>query len=316
MICASVGSVLLGILKVLGILLLSVLGLILLILLIVLLVPFRYETEARFRDNKVRAKARFSWLLRLLNVLFHWKEDKGLLRIKVGPKTVKAKKLGKWPGKEKKKKKKEQKQEAEETSPEAADIWAAGEEIPEETVVSAETVPCDGTASAEPPAGTPEPGPSPEGSGEEETEPLKDKLRRWYDLAKDFLEDEQSTEAVALIGRQLRRIGRHFLPTLFRIEGRLGLGDPARTGRLIGKIYAFYPVYGDAIRLDGVYDRKEIDLYLHMKGRLRLGIFVGAALRLLMNRRIRQWIRQLIRKKKEDAKDGEPAPEKSEEKAA
>ena len=73
-------------------------------------------------------------------------------------------------------------------------------------------------------------------------------------------------------------IGKHFLPTLFRIEGRLGLGDPARTGRLVGTISAFYPVYGDSIRLDGVYDRKETDLYLHIKGRIRLGIFVGAAL--------------------------------------
>ena len=98
MLAASVGSVLLGILKALGIILLSILGLvllILLILLIVLLVPFRYEAEGRFRDNKVRAKVCVSWMAKLVRVLFHWKEKLGLLRIKVFTKTVKSKKLGK-----------------------------------------------------------------------------------------------------------------------------------------------------------------------------------------------------------------------------
>ena len=304
----------------LGIILLSIPALILLILLVVLLVPFRYEIEARFRDGKVRAKVCAGWMAGLVRVLFHWKEKLGLLRLKVLTKTVKSKKLGKWPGQEKKKKKKkngktgeeeeaspEESGEEEESSPEEA------EEAPEETVLSEETVVTGADTAAE--EGTEEASGGTVPAEEEKEDTLK-KLREKLRKVRAFLEDERNTRAIALILKQLKRIGKHFLPTLFRIEGRLGLGDPARTGRLVGKIYAFYPVYGDSIRLDGVYDRKETDLYLHMKGRIRLGIFVGAALRLLMDRQIRQWIRQLIRKNKDEAEEGETSPEKTEEKAA
>ena len=313
------GSVLLGILKAFGILLLVLLGLVILVLVLVLAVPFRYEIEARFEEKKVRAKARASWLLRAVSVLLHWKENRGLLRLRLLGKTLKAKKLGKWPGEKKAKKKEKDTEETEEKpSGPAQTVQEMAWQVPEETVLSVETVepkteekpaapesPYSGAPDHVWQPEAPEEDSSEKTDGEEDGEAFPDKLERWRKAAVEFCEDEKNRGAVSLIGRQLRRIGRHFLPTLFRIEGRLGLKDPARTGRLLGKIYAFYPVYGDSIRLEGVYDREETTLYLHMKGRIRLGIFVGAALRLLLNRRIRQWIRTLLKKSKhQEEEDG------------
>ena len=68
-------SIILTILKIIGLILLSIIGLVLVILLAVLLVPIRYEAEAAMAENKPTAKARISWLLRFLCVRVRFGED-------------------------------------------------------------------------------------------------------------------------------------------------------------------------------------------------------------------------------------------------
>ena len=126
----------------------------------------------------------------------------------------------------------------------------------------------------------------------------------WIEKISDFWDDEKNQDAVYLIERQLLRLGKHLLPTRFQVEGELGLGDPAKTGQIIGKIYRFYPLYGEHIRLDGVYDEKRINIYTEVGGRIRLGVIVGAALRLLLNARIRRWIKEL-KHRNDGEEDGE-----------
>ena len=115
-----------------------------------------------------------------------------------------------------------------------------------------------------------------------------------------------------LIGKQLKKIGRHLKPTHFLVEGELGFGDPAKTGKIMGTLYSFYPVFRDHIRIDGNYEEQVMKLRLELKGRLRLGIFVEVALRLLLNKNLRQWIKKLTHKDKNEKAGEETAEETAE----
>ena len=72
-------SVLFLILKIIGIALLAILALVLLILLLVLLVPFRYGIKADGKAPDIKAKARLSWLARIISASagydgkFYWR---------------------------------------------------------------------------------------------------------------------------------------------------------------------------------------------------------------------------------------------------
>ncbi len=146
--------------------------------------------------------------------------------------------------------------------------------------------------------------PAPEAAEESEEGSFLKTASEWIEKISDFWDDEKNQDAVYLIEKQLLRLGKHLLPTRFQVEGELGLGDPAKTGQIIGKIYRFYPLYGEHIRLDGVYDEKRINIYTEVGGRIRLGVIVGAALRLLLNARIRRWIKQL-KHRNDGEEDGE-----------
>ena len=63
---ATIGTILLLILKIIGILLLIIVGLALVIIMVVLFVPFRYKATGYF-DEKVFVQVKFYWLLHLLN---------------------------------------------------------------------------------------------------------------------------------------------------------------------------------------------------------------------------------------------------------
>ena len=60
--------ILLWIVRIAGILLGTVLGLIVLALLLILLVPVRYDAEGKKKEKSLAARARASWLLRLVRV--------------------------------------------------------------------------------------------------------------------------------------------------------------------------------------------------------------------------------------------------------
>lgn len=149
-------------------------------------------------------------------------------------------------------------------------------------------------------------------SSDDPSEKTARKLQELLEKVQQFWDDEKNRDAVSLIERQLLRLGKHLLPTYFVLEGEIGLKDPAATGLLIGKIYRFYPLYGDHIRVDGVFDRQTVNLYTEVKGRLRLGILAEIALRLLLNKRCRSWLKQLLKKEEPAGNDSGPDARKPE----
>ena len=328
-------SILLTILKILGIAILAALGLLILVLLIVLLVPFRLNVKARY-DEEVRARVHVSWLLRVVHVKFEWLKDHGLLRAKLlGIKTLVKKHIGDWgpqPAENEAasdKKNKPEKAEKVETTEETKPTEPGNEPASLDAPSSSSTKPDDSgkteakteetSAGADPAAAAGKTGEETVKDSSEEEMPrlaaLDEKLahiaEKWDEIQGCWY-DEKNRKTVRLIGKQLKKIGRHLKPTHFLVEGELGFGDPAKTGKIMGTLYSFYPVFRDHIRIDGNYEEQVMKLRLELKGRLRLGIFVEVALRLLLNKNLRHWIKKLTHKDKNEKAGEETAKETAE----
>lgn len=132
---------------------------------------------------------------------------------------------------------------------------------------------------------------------EEEKKSAGDKFReleaKFYEF-EDFIYDDKNIRTFEILRKQLKKLGKHFLPTELKIEGDIGFKDPALTGRVVGAIYCLYAINGEHVRVNGVYDREVLTGYLEVKGRLRLGIFVEIGVRLLLNKNFRHWLKYLL----------------------
>ena len=280
-----------------------ILGLVILILVLVLCVPIRYDLKGRYNEG-LKAKGGVHWLLKLLHIKFAAINAQILVKVNVLGHCFKKMHIGKWDeepaedeaqkAEEKAGEKAEEKQEKEEKKPEPAQPFDAvfakmDEEAAEQEHKKKEKKEEQPSVPAE------------------KTEGGED-LKEWFRKAEEFLDDEKNQYTIHLVLKQLRRLGKHLLPTKFLIEGKLGTGDPAKTGEIVGKVYRFYPLYGDHIRLDGVYDEKVTDVYAELAGRIRLGVFVEIAVRLLLNKNFRSWLKQMKKDKNEekDEKNDQP----------
>ena len=273
-------AILLTILKILGITVLAVLGLVLALLLIILFVPLRLDVKARY-DEEVRARVHVTWLLRAVHVKLEWLKDHGLLRAKLlGLKTVTKKRLGDWGPQQ------EESEEARKKTPAQSGTDEKGKKKARPAVKK----------------------PVEEKMPEEELPrlaALEEKLNSFDEKLDEILGywyDEKNRKTLRLIRKQRKRIGRHLKPTRFLVEGELGFDDPARTGKIMGTLYSFYPVFRDHIRIQGNYEEPVMKFRLEMKGRIRLGLFVGVALRLLMDKNLRHWMKKLTHKDKDGKK--------------
>ena len=273
-------AILLTILKILGITVLAVLGLVLALLLIILFVPLRLDVKARY-DEEVRARVHVTWLLRAVHVKLEWLKDHGLLRAKLlGLKTVTKKRLGDWGPQQ------EEGEEARKKTPAQSGTDEKGKKKARPAVKK----------------------PVEEKMPEEELPrlaALEEKLNSFDEKLDEILGywyDEKNRKTLRLIRKQRKRIGRHLKPTRFLVEGELGFDDPARTGKIMGTLYSFYPVFRDHIRIQGNYEEPVMKFRLEMKGRIRLGLFVGVALRLLMDKNLRHWMKKLTHKDKDGKK--------------
>jgi len=288
---------------------------VILIVALVLLVPIRYDIKARYADG-IKAKLGVHWLLKMIHVKLAAINAQILVRIKLFGFTLKKLHVGNWgeeenaadgadpqissdegktdvPAESKKK-----------GSEEAADNNKKTSEAPKEKPDEFDALFEKMKREREEKEARKKKHDKTNVTDEEKTPPEEaekisgKKVSELLQKAEDFLDDEKNQYTIHLINRQLLKVGKHLLPTHFLVDGRLGLDNPAATGELIGKIYRFYPLYGDHIRLEGVYDHPETNIYTEIKGRIRLGIFVEVAVRLLLNKNFRHWLKFLLKKEK------------------
>ena len=293
-------TVVLWILKIIGIILLCLLGLLFVLLTVVLFVPVRYRIQGEVKEKETQIHIRASWLCHVISFLGDYVDGTFDYILKI----FGVRKEFGGSDEETSSEVEEQDDETVET-----EISTKAEEIPQETSEGVEEA---GEAG--------KPGKSTERiSGKKSKKrsfgsKISSKLKKiretvkkiWdfivhlpqkFDKIKEVVTDAGNKNALSLTWRELRYLLRHFKFRKIHTDLEFSAGDPALTGQILGGIAvipAFYRydmhIYPD-FASDTFYVRGTFDI----KGRIRLIHLLCSVIRLLKEKDVRRVLSQFQR---------------------
>jgi len=121
-------------------------------------------------------------------------------------------------------------------------------------------------------------------------------IKNQADYYMELLQREQTKQAFSLCKGELMRILRHIVPRKISGEFVLGMEDPASTGQIYGIYCASMMLHNNRVRLIPDFDHKILKGHVHIKGRIRLITFVYVAVKMILDKNIRNLIKTLKQK--------------------
>lgn len=319
-------SILLTILKIIGIILLVLLGVILAVFLLVLFVPVRYRLDAH-RDLQeeapVVANIKATWLLRLISVLFSY-PDASYVNVKVLGITIYRSDREKEPKEPKSKKAKQKDSEnVQVTAQTSAETSLKPEENKDnqDDQEKTELLQTESDQKSKQDKNDKETAGSTDASGEEKEEDptlkhffdaLWDKIKnikytiaQIYDKIKDIvknikyylkvIQSDTFKSAFGLCSGQLFSLLKSIRPR--KVKGKLliGTGDPASTGQVLSVYGMLYPFLGNNISVIPDFEQQIIEGELLIKGRITVFKAVKMAFIIFFNKDVRRVLKLLKR---------------------
>lgn len=303
-------SILLSILKIIGIILLCILGLLLLVILLVLFVPIRYKVTADSNindtDKEYHVTAKVSWLLWLIRGKIAYPSKEGFV-LKIGPFTV-------YGGKEKPKKNSKNK-----SSKKSARAKETINENEQENVAAQEK---DDTLNIEMQADKAEDVKILEETLEAEFEKksgkksLKEKIlytrQKIYDkITKiqtkikniiknikkyaDIIQSEEFKEAFLLCKSSLVRLFGMIKPRKVKINGTVGMKSPDQTGYICAAVGVVSPFFKNKIRVIPDFEHFIVKGDAVISGRIYLFVVLIVAIKAFFDKNIRNVIEMFRR---------------------
>lgn len=296
-------SIILGILKVIGIILLCILGLLLLFFLSVLFVPFRYKIYAGGNvddaDKSCHVMAKISWLIFTICAKYAYPSEDGPI-IKLGPFTL-------YGGKEKPKKEKKVKKKKRKKEDDLPDETKQDEDLNSEEALDEAMDDSTDDAGDETENDT---------SEQKERKTLKEKIlytrQKIYDringiikkikyiLANihkymDIIKSEEFKNIFQLCKKSIFRMIRMVKPRKLRIKGNIGLSSPDQTGYVCAAVGVISPYYKKQIQITPDFEKFIINGNILIKGRAYGIVFMIIGIKFLVNKNLRKLIK-MIRK--------------------
>lgn len=289
-------SVILFILKLIGIILLALLGMILLLLLLVLLVPVRYQISGQIEDT-ITVHAQVSWLLHLISFHADYQEkefDSGLYIFGIRLKAKKKNAL------------EEADFEDEEKEADEEDIAVVERQTREPSVIhgiATEVVDAE-----------------PEHDGHRRRSlfhrifvKIQSLIRRFSEILrrikegipkfiknasslKEIFTDEKNKNVLLAVLTELKYLFGHFKFRKLSTDLRFSLGDPAATGQALGILSMFPILYRYQVSVIPDFESEEsyVKGTFDIKGRMRVIHFVTACVRLWKKREVRIFVKKLL----------------------
>ena len=311
-------SVILTILKIIGIIILVLLGLVLSILLLVLFVPIRYRVKAEHGDA-LMINGRVSWLMHIIRARIHKTDNDSRIWIRIfgflvydssKEKVKKEKKIGK---KSNSKKARAKKAEQKEADSEKFDN-RPGNGINDNSEVKSDTdLKIDSEVDTEVKSDIKS---DKIISDSQETDIPKSKIslktkvvnffhnikRKIIEFFKkllniknrvhliiSFVREEVNKEAFRISFASLFKLIKHILPTKIRSNLIFGTGDPCSTGQILGILSIIYSFYGDKIKITPDFENKVLKGSHYAKGRIRLWTILIIVIKLLLDKRFKEF---------------------------
>lgn len=317
-------TILLTILKIIGILLLVLLGILVILAVLVIFVPVRYRISIRRKEEEgappLTAEVKVTWLLRIFGAAFSYPEA-AYIRVRVlGLTLFRSDKAGK-----KDKAPKElpegaaEREQPKEDQPKPSETEAPTEELPSKSQAAppppqegmekeTDSHEQEGTAEADDDAG---------GSGFVEKvreffsrllaiiKNIRYTIRQICDKIKDIVNNIQYYISVIksdafhrtwiLCSGQAKAVLRSIRPR--KIKGKLliGTGDPAGTGQVLALYGILYPFLGNHIEVEPDFERKVLEGELFIKGKITVFRFLRTGWSVFFNRDLRRLLKLLKR---------------------
>ncbi len=304
-------SVLLSILKFLGIVLLILLGTILVVAALVLFVPFRYRVSVcrkEEEDAPVYADIKATWLLHILNVAFSY-PNAAYLRVRVFCLTV-------FRSDRPKKGKKSKKGKKQEKAPQGGSKKGEGAKSANEDDLKGQQKEEEGETSSH--VNTQDLPPKKDESekkgqdkdlGGQHGKSLLKKIRYTItsicDKIKDIvnniryymeiIKSEAFGQAFKACSGELFSLLKYLLPGKFSGYLLVGTGDPASTGQVLAIYGILYPLLGGHIDIEPDFERKVFEGKLLIKGKITVFRLLKSVCVVFFNRDIRKVIKLLKR---------------------
>jgi len=317
-------TIVLAVLKILGIILLTIILIILTLLLLVLFVPIRYRLCGRIdtkQDIAVDIKGKVTWLLHFVNAIASY-SDKFFYRFRVTFITLVSSERKVKVKKETRKKKKECKTETikeedtsntvEETSEELLSesdytIDWNGEEKTEDFLIDTGDDEDESDKSIEE---------IPKRNLFEKITDFLIKLKDLFDDALngfqktgvkiqsiinnidyyiDAIQDERNKTAFSLCIREVKKILKNIKPKVFKGQLHYGSDDPSSVGRVLAISGALYPLIEDNFTVTGNFESDELNGNILIIGRVTVFVLLKAAWILYFNKDIRRMTKMLKR---------------------
>lgn len=311
-------SIILTILKILGIILLVILGVILLLILLILFVPIRYRAEGKLENGeKPQLSARITWAFPVIafRIRYAGELEYGLrvLGIRIFPGK------GTKSGDAKKQKSPAETPNQHELSETGANSQSTDSDTNKATTDSdihhADQDPTDQPAADTPTQEPQDPPPSGlidkldhylqkflgwleqlQENAENAVQSLCEKIssvKAKIDHYLGILNARYTQELLAKLWNVLGRILSHIKPRKFSASLTIGTGDPASTGNILAIHGMLYPLIGDHISITGDFENKYTAGDFFLKGRIRLAVLLYHSLRILLDRRFHKLLGQL-----------------------
>ncbi len=127
-----------------------------------------------------------------------------------------------------------------------------------------------------------------------------DKIRTiWENIEyyRSVLQSDAFQKAFALCKAELFSIFSYIRPRKLQADLTIGMDDPASVGKILSYYGMLYPFIGGHVNIEPDFDRKRLEGFVLIKGKVRLFTFVKAAVRIYFSKDIRKLLRLF---KKED----------------
>lgn len=293
-------SVVLLILKIIGIILLSVIGLILLLCLFLLLVPLKYQINGEVHNNleSIKASADAKWLLGMAkgDICYEgaeiaWKAN--FLWWKISSED-------------------EEEAEVQEVPVEKPKV----QEVKKEELKKVQEVPTEKSTtqkvSEEKKTTTKKQHKKQQKKRRESSKnqkKTKDKfnltrtIREFCDKIKEiikkkekvmeFFYDSGNQHTIQKLKVECVYLWRYLKPRIFKIIGKIGFEDPATTGKVLGVLGVLYSIYGNNIEVEPNFEEPIYDGEVYIAGKTRLCFFAKTAVVLLLDKQVMRSINNI-----------------------
>lgn len=297
------------ILKCILILLAIVIGIVLLLLATVLFVPIRYEGKAEFPGEveKITAALKVTWLLHLVRADVDWEEGKLKWKVRAAWKTFEeseGEKAETEAAEEISKTEEEPKAEPSKNEKPKKDV-SKKESVKEESPKKAHSEEDKHTTEKE------EKEPTSKNSKKKEPflarvkkkvkgiwqqikytiQKICDKIKEGNELKNEiltFLKEKVHKRAFRKLKKELIWLKRFFKITKADIKLRFGFEDPSTTGQVLGALGVLYAMVEGNIDVTPDFQEKCLEGQVYLKGRMRIIYIVIPAIRLIVDKAVRQ----------------------------